>query len=234
MNQPEKQVNYDDLIPNNVNLSEDRALRRALEQWHPKFIEWWKDMGPEGFQESQVYLRTAVGVDPKGWAVFDYVTMPEYRWGILLADKEEGRTIPFGKHKGEPVLVVAHYIHERKRLLEEFPEAREFHEDDVPAWQAGEIPLWIAQSKQISHGIDGLQDSGRIIIWVTQTHSWETYTQLIHRLVRPGQKHETLIYRLLCADTIDWAVAATLKEKKEGERGMMAAIHALQQLRKTQ
>ena len=80
MNQPEKQVNYDDLIPNNVNLSEDRALRRALEQWHPKFIEWWKDMGPEGFQESQVYLRTAVGVDPKGWAVFDYVTMPEYRW----------------------------------------------------------------------------------------------------------------------------------------------------------
>ena len=119
MNQPEKQVNYDDLIPNNVNLSEDRALRRALEQWHPKFIEWWKDMGPEGFQESQVYLRTAVGVDPKGWAVFDYVTMPEYRWGILLADKEEGRTIPFGKHKGEPVWqeVPGEYRATLRRLL---------------------------------------------------------------------------------------------------------------------
>ena len=103
MNEPVQAVDYDDLIPNNVNLSEDRALKRALEQWHPRFIEWWKGMGPEGFQEAQVYLRTAIGVDPKGWAVFDYVKMPEYRWGILLADKEEGRTIPFGKHKGEPV-----------------------------------------------------------------------------------------------------------------------------------
>ena len=96
-------VNYDDLIPNNVNLSEDRRLRKALEAWHPGFIDWWKDMGPDGFQDTPVYLRTAVGVDPKGWAEFGYVNMPEYRWGILLAPAEEGRTIPFGKHKGEPV-----------------------------------------------------------------------------------------------------------------------------------
>ena len=58
-------------------------------------------MGPEGFQESLVYLRTAVSVDPKGWAKFDYVRMPEYRWGILLAPQAEGRKIPFGAHKGE-------------------------------------------------------------------------------------------------------------------------------------
>lgn len=103
MSEPVQAVDYDDLIPNNVNLSEDRGLKRAMEQWHPLFIEWWKGMGPDGFQEAEVYLRTAVGVDPKGWAIFDYVKMPEYRWGILLADKEEGRTIPFGKHKGEPV-----------------------------------------------------------------------------------------------------------------------------------
>lgn len=96
------EVNYDDLIPNNVDLSQDRSLKKALEAWHPGYIDWWKEMGPEGFQDAQVYLRTAVGVDPKGWAKFDYVKMPEYRWGILLAAKEEGRTIPFGKHKGEP------------------------------------------------------------------------------------------------------------------------------------
>ena len=59
-------------------------------------------MGPEGFQESLVYLRTAVSVDPKGWAKFDYVRMPDYRWGMLLAPQVEGRTIPFGRHNGEP------------------------------------------------------------------------------------------------------------------------------------
>jgi benzoyl-CoA 2,3-dioxygenase component B len=96
-------VNYDTLIPNNVDLSSDRGLQRALEQWYPNFINWWKDMGPNGFQDSEVYLRTAVGVDPEGWAKFGYVKMPEYRWGILLSPKEEDRKISFGQHKGDPV-----------------------------------------------------------------------------------------------------------------------------------
>ncbi|MDR3468160.1 MAG: benzoyl-CoA 2,3-epoxidase subunit BoxB [Xanthobacteraceae bacterium] len=96
------EVSYDDAIPNNVDLSSDKQLLRALETWHPKYLEWWKDMGPEGYQQSDVYLRTAVGVDPGGWAKFDHVKMPLYRWGILLAPKVEGRTIPFGRHKGEP------------------------------------------------------------------------------------------------------------------------------------
>ncbi|HXK54947.1 MAG TPA: benzoyl-CoA 2,3-epoxidase subunit BoxB, partial [Hyphomicrobiales bacterium] len=94
-------VNYDDLIPNNVDLSNDPKLKRALEKWHPGYINWWKDMGPEGFQTADVYLRTAVSVDPKGWAKFGYVKMPEYRWGILLAPQVEDRTVPFGEHKGE-------------------------------------------------------------------------------------------------------------------------------------
>ena len=96
-------VDYDSLIPNNVDLSSDRGLQRALEQWYPNFINWWMDMGPQGFQDNEVYLRTAVGVDPEGWAKFAYVRMPEYRWGILLAPKEEGRKIAFGEHKGQPV-----------------------------------------------------------------------------------------------------------------------------------
>ncbi|MGC1466221.1 MAG: benzoyl-CoA 2,3-epoxidase subunit BoxB [Pseudolabrys sp.] len=94
-------VDYDGLIPNNVGLGQDERVKRALEKWHPGYINWWKDMGPEGFQESLVYLRTAVSVDPKGWAKFDYVKMPDYRWGVLLAPAHEGRKIPFGRHRGE-------------------------------------------------------------------------------------------------------------------------------------
>jgi benzoyl-CoA 2,3-dioxygenase component B len=97
------EVDYDALIPNNVDLASDRQLKRALEGWQPKYLDWWREMGPEGYQDADVYLRTAVGVDPAGWAKFGYVKMPDYRWGILLAPKEEGRTIAFGRHKGEPV-----------------------------------------------------------------------------------------------------------------------------------
>ncbi len=49
-----------------------------------------------------MYLRTAVSVEPKGWAHFDYVKMPDYRWGIFLAPAEAGRKVNFGAHKGEP------------------------------------------------------------------------------------------------------------------------------------
>ncbi len=72
-------------IPNNVNLADDRALQRALEHWQPNFLAWWNEMGPDGTHDFDVYLRTAVSVEPGGWAHFDYVKMPDYRWGIFLA-----------------------------------------------------------------------------------------------------------------------------------------------------
>jgi benzoyl-CoA 2,3-epoxidase subunit B len=93
----------DTKIPNNVDLSSDKRLQRALEEWQPNFINWWVEMGPEGFQQDDVYLRTAVSVDHEGWAHFDYVKMPEYRWGIFLADGTKDRTIGFGDEFGKPV-----------------------------------------------------------------------------------------------------------------------------------
>ncbi len=96
-------VNYSEKIPNNVNLGEDRTLQRALEQWQPNFINWWDDIGPEGSKDSDVYLRTAVSVDPAGWAQFGHVKMRDYRWGIFLNQGEQDRKINFGDHKGEKV-----------------------------------------------------------------------------------------------------------------------------------
>ena len=95
-------IDYTSLIPNNVALHENRRLQRALEDWQPKFLEWWHDMGPNGFQAKDVYLRTAVSVDAQGWAKFGYVKMPDYRWGIFLAEPEAGRQVNFGDHKGQP------------------------------------------------------------------------------------------------------------------------------------
>jgi benzoyl-CoA 2,3-epoxidase subunit B len=95
-------ADYVERIPNNVDLRDNRRLLRALEEWQPRFLQWWSEMGPEGFQAKDVYLRTAISVDPQGWAHFDHVRMPEYRWGIFLADPEPGRVIPFGDHRGRP------------------------------------------------------------------------------------------------------------------------------------
>ena len=112
-------VNYDTRIPNNVGLSSDRKVLKALEKWHPGYIDWWNRLIPRNLQESMVYLRTAVSVDPKGWARFDYVKMPEYRWGVLLAPEVEARKIPCGEHAGQPAWqeVPGEYRNMLKRLI---------------------------------------------------------------------------------------------------------------------
>ena len=95
-------VSLDEKIPNNVGLSSDKRLQRALEQWQPRFLDWWREMGPVGYQAAEVYLRTAVSVGASGWAHFDWVRMPEYRWGIFLAEQDPNRTIGFGDNIGQP------------------------------------------------------------------------------------------------------------------------------------
>ena len=68
----------------------DRRLQRALESWQPKFLDWWKTMGP-ALPTQDVYLRTAVAVGREGWAHFGHVPMPDYRWGIFLAERDPDR-----------------------------------------------------------------------------------------------------------------------------------------------
>jgi benzoyl-CoA 2,3-epoxidase subunit B len=95
-------MNLYDQIPNNVNLSEDKKLQRALEKWLPNFLDWWREMGPEGFQEKDVWLRTAIDVGSEGWAHFDYVKMPDYRWGIFLEPAQPDAKVGFGDNYGRP------------------------------------------------------------------------------------------------------------------------------------
>ena len=90
-------------IPNNVDLAGDLKLRRALEQWQPSFLKWWMDVGPEGWQADDVYLRTAIDVGSEGWAQFGYVKMPDYRWGVFLTPPVPNKTIGFGDNMGKPV-----------------------------------------------------------------------------------------------------------------------------------
>ena len=112
-------IDYAEKIPNNVELAGNRTLQRALEHWQPEFQHWWADVGPEGTSTADVYLRTAISVEPKGWAHFDYVKMPDYRWGIFLAPAEAGRLVNFGAHKGEPAWqeVPGEYRSNLRRLI---------------------------------------------------------------------------------------------------------------------
>ena len=114
---PDK-IDYDAKIPNNVDLAGDRRLQRALEGWQPKFMNWWGEMGPT-LETEGVYLRTAVSVGRDGWAHFGHVNVPDYRWGIFLAERDADRKIAFGQHRGEPAWqqVPGEYRADLQRLI---------------------------------------------------------------------------------------------------------------------
>ena len=112
-------IDYDEMIPNNVDLSSDKRLKRALEKWQPAYLDWWKSVGPQVFSTNEIYLRTAISTEAGGWANFGHVRMPEYRWGIFLANREEDRVIPSGDHAGKPVWqeVPGEYRNTLKRII---------------------------------------------------------------------------------------------------------------------
>ncbi len=134
------------------------------------------------------------------------------------------------KHKGEPVLILTAFKHESARILAAIPEARMFDELFLRDWQDGRIPVWVADPRSLSHGIDGLQKSCRIAIWCSLTYSNETYVQTNARLIRTGQTAETIIYRIICPGTIDDAVAEALRDKSDTQTGMLHAVRALQRM----
>jgi benzoyl-CoA 2,3-dioxygenase component B len=96
-------IDYSQRIPNNIHLSENRRLLKALESWQPKFMRWWHELGPVGFQRDDVYLRTAITTDIRRDSAWGHVKLPDYRWGIFLLDPDPDRVISHGDFKGQPV-----------------------------------------------------------------------------------------------------------------------------------
>jgi benzoyl-CoA 2,3-dioxygenase component B len=138
-------IDYTQKIPNNVELTSDKRLQRALEQWQPDYLEWWQTVGPSDFNTKEIYLRTAISVDADGWANFGFVRMPEYRWGIFLEPALPGRTIGFGDHLGEPVWqqVPGEYRNWLRRLI---------------VTQADTEPASVEQQRLLGHTAPSLYD----------------------------------------------------------------------------
>lgn len=138
-------MSLSDRIPNNVNLSDDVRLQRALEKWLPNYLNWWREMGPDGFQEKEVWLRTAISVEPSGWAHFDYVKMPDYRWGIFLTPPQPDAKIGFGDNYGRPAWqeVPGEFRNALRRII---------------VTQGDTEPASVEQQRQLGHTCPSLYD----------------------------------------------------------------------------
>jgi len=138
-------MNLYDRIPNNVNLSENKKLQFALEKWLPNYLDWWREMGPDGFQDKDIWLRTAIDVGADGWAHFDYVKMPDYRWGIFLEPSQHEAIVGFGNNYQQPAYQQVPY---------------EFRDDlrRIIVTQADTEPASVEQQRQLGKTCPSLYD----------------------------------------------------------------------------
>jgi SNF2 family DNA or RNA helicase len=97
-------------------------------------------------------------------------------------------------------------------------------------WNSKQIPILVAHPKSVGHGLN-LQHGGNTMVWFTLTYSREDYEQMIARLARRGQNEVTYVYRLMVPDTVDFAVATVIEEKRETEDRLLSALQLLESYR---
>lgn len=129
-----------------------------------------------------------------------------------------------------PVLVVYQFIHEHKRLKKAFPHAKSINsstsgkqfDDIMNGWVAGDVPLILAQTKSISHGVDGLQKAGCTLVNFSQTDSPDDDDQTVARLARSGQKQKFVtVHRIIAKGTIDRMVLRRVREKVSQQQAIL-------------
>ena len=127
---------------------------------------------------------------------------------------------------GQNVLVAYWFQHDRSRIWQRFPEARDLKtEQDIADWNAGKIQLALISPASAGHGLN-IQKGGHILIWFSLIWSLEMYQQTNARLWRQGQKETVTIHHLVTKDTIDEDVLAVLKNKDKTQAALIAAVKA--------
>lgn len=64
-------------------------------------------------------------------------------------------------------------------------------------FKRGKLDALVAVAGTMSHGVDGLQERGRYVLWAQPPYSYEEYEQANGRLVRSGQENNVIIYHLV-------------------------------------
>jgi SNF2 family DNA or RNA helicase len=158
-----------------------------------------------------------------------YTTPPE--WVDVHDAKLEALQEIIDSHQGKPVLVSYQFDHEREKIQKAYPKAPHIGggvahhafkkiSDD---WNAGRIPVLLAQPQSVAHGLN-LQQGGHVGVWYSPTWNRDYYSQFNARIYRQGQKHPVTIHRIASRNTVDMAVLKALTLKGNAQQSLLDAL----------
>lgn len=128
---------------------------------------------------------------------------------------------------GKPVLVAYWFRHDRERIRQRFPDARDIKtSDDIRDWNAKKIQIALIHPASAGHGLN-LQQGGNTLIWFGLTWSLELYQQTNARLWRQGQTEQTVVIQhIITKGTIDEKVMEALSNKDATQTALINAVKA--------
>ena len=193
------------------------------------------------FEQGKVTAANAAVVSMKARQLANggvYLDGPQRTWQHVHEAKTEAVIDLLDELSGQPTLITYDFLHDLERLKKA---AKAFFGEEIQhigqgglspaklpglidAWNRGEVPAIIVNPQSMSHGVDGLQEAGRAIIWHSLTYDGESYEQLNRRLRRSGQTERVLIARIIVTRTVDEAVVASLTRKENQQSNLFNAL----------
>lgn len=156
----------------------------------------------------------------------------KHNYEIVHTEKLEALKELMEVNEGTPILCAIQFIFELDMIKKVYPNAPVIRgrtppaetTEIVKAWNKGQIPLLLCHPACISHGMN-MQYGSNILLWLGLPWSGEIYEQLIGRLKRQGQaKDHVIVNHVIIRDTIDVAVAASLKARAKGQKALLDFI----------
>lgn len=155
-------------------------------------------------------------------------------WSNIHDEKTEAVGALVEELNGKPALIAYEFRHDLDRLKRYFGyETPHLGGGVTPkeqaeierAWNAGELPILLAQPQSVAHGLN-LQGVGAAVIWHSLTWDLENYEQLIRRVWRQGQKSRVVVHHIIAQDTVDSAILGALRSKDRTQRALLGALKA--------
>lgn len=128
-----------------------------------------------------------------------------------------------------PVLVFYQFRHDipKIRMTLKNYKVVEYHDaEQLRAWNAGEVDVLLAHPASTAFGLN-MQSGGHYIVWFGTGWNLELYQQANARLHRQGQAHPVIIYRLVCAGTVDERALTAIDGKSTMQQTLIDGLKEL-------
>ena len=219
-----------DLMINDINIEMPDELREMYDRMEREFF-LQLDSGSTVEVFNQASLTNKCLQFSNG-AMYPVAGMP--LWEPIHDLKLEALEEILDEAQGSPVLCSYAYRSDAARIMEKFKALRPINLTECKSeaslmnamhrWKHGDCQLMIGHPASMGHGIDGLQDSGHILVWYGLNWSLDLYEQFNARVRRQGQGAPVICHRILMLDTLDQAQALALDEKATTQAGLRNAV----------